>query len=181
MGNSEVGHLNLGAGRIVKQDFTRIQNEIGNGDFFRNPILKNSLEYANDNSKAVHIMGLLSDGGVHSHEEQMYAMLEMSKQYGCQEVYLHIFADGRDCAQKSAKNYILKLEDKITEFGIGEIASVIGRYFSLDRDNRWSRVRCAYELIAKGKGAVLAQSAVEASRQILTQHIIKLSGRVDNW
>ncbi|CAB9543884.1 2,3-bisphosphoglycerate-independent phosphoglycerate mutase (EC 5.4.2.12) [uncultured Gammaproteobacteria bacterium] len=162
MGNSEVGHLNLGAGRIVKQDFTRIQNEIGNGDFFRNPILKNSLEYANDNSKAVHIMGLLSDGGVHSHEEQMYAMLEMSKQYGCQEVYLHIFADGRDCAQKSAKNYILKLEDKITEFGIGEIASVIGRYFSLDRDNRWSRVRCAYELIAKGKGAFLAQSAVEA-------------------
>jgi hypothetical protein len=96
---------------------------IGNGDFFRNPILKNSLEYANDNSKAVHIMGLLSDGGVHSHEEQMYAMLEMSKQYGCQEVYLHIFADGRDCAQKSAKNYILKLEDKITEFGTALLLS----------------------------------------------------------
>ncbi|SMN13231.1 2,3-bisphosphoglycerate-independent phosphoglycerate mutase [Bathymodiolus heckerae thiotrophic gill symbiont] len=162
MGNSEVGHLNLGAGRVVKQDFTRIQNDIGNGDFFRNPIFKNSLEYANDNNKAIHIMGLLSDGGVHSHEEQLHAMLEMTKQYGCKEVYLHISADGRDCAQKSAKNYIQTLEDKIAELGVGEIASVIGRYFSLDRDNRWSRVRCAYELIAKGKGEFLAQSAIEA-------------------
>ncbi|MBA5248211.1 MAG: 2,3-bisphosphoglycerate-independent phosphoglycerate mutase [Gammaproteobacteria bacterium] len=162
MGNSEVGHLNLGAGRIVKQDFTRISNDIKNGDFFRNPILKNSLEYANDNNKAVHIMGLLSDGGVHSHEDQMYAMLAMAKKYDCQEVYLHISADGRDCAQKSAKQYIQKLEDKIIEIGVGEIASVIGRYFSLDRDNRWSRVRCAYELIARGKGEFLAQNAIEA-------------------
>ncbi|MDC9715020.1 MAG: 2,3-bisphosphoglycerate-independent phosphoglycerate mutase [Gammaproteobacteria bacterium] len=162
MGNSEVGHLNLGAGRVVKQDFTRIQNDIGNGDFFRNPIFKNSLEYANDNNKAVHIMGLLSDGGVHSHEEQLHAMLDTTKQHGCKEVYLHISVDGRDCAQKSAKNYIQKLEDKIAELGVGEIVSVIGRYFSLDRDNRWSRVRCAYELIAKGRGEFLAQSAIEA-------------------
>ena len=109
MGNSEVGHLNLGAGRVVKQDFTRIHNEIGNGDFFRNPILRNSLDYANDNNKAVHIMGLLSDGGVHSHEEQIHAMLEMTKEHGCKEVYLHIFSDGRDCAQKSAKKYIQTL------------------------------------------------------------------------
>lgn len=162
MGNSEVGHLNLGAGRVVKQDFTRISNDIENGDFFRNPILKNSLEYANDNNKAVHIMGLLSDGGVHSHEEQIHAMLAMAKQYECKEVYLHISVDGRDCAQKSAKHYIQKLEDKITELGVGEIASVIGRYFSLDRDNRWARVRCAYELIAKGKGKHLAKNAIEA-------------------
>ena len=162
MGNSEVGHLNLGAGRVVKQDFTRIHNEIEEGDFFRNPILKNSLEYANDNNKAVHIMGLLSDGGVHSHEEQIHAMLAMTKKYGCKEVYLHIFADGRDCAQKSAKIYIQKLEDKIKELGVGEIASVIGRYFSMDRDNRWSRVRCAYELIAKGKSKFLAKSAIDA-------------------
>ena len=162
MGNSEVGHLNLGAGRVVKQDFTRIHNEIEDGDFFRNPILKNSLEYANDNNKAVHIMGLLSDGGVHSHEEQIHAMLAMTKKYGCKEVYLHIFADGRDCAQKSAKIYIQKLEDKIKELGVGEIASVIGRYFSMDRDNRWSRVRCAYELIAKGKSKFLAKSAIDA-------------------
>ncbi|SMM99515.1 2,3-bisphosphoglycerate-independent phosphoglycerate mutase [uncultured Candidatus Thioglobus sp.] len=162
MGNSEVGHLNLGAGRVVKQDFTRIHNDIQEGDFFRNPILKNALEYANDNNKAVHIMGLLSDGGVHSHEEQIHAMLEMTKQYGCKEVYLHIFADGRDCAQKSAKGYIQTLENRIAEVGVGEIASVIGRYFSLDRDNRWDRVRCAYELIAKGKGKFLAKSAIEA-------------------
>ncbi len=162
MGNSEVGHLNLGAGRVVKQDFTRIHNDIQEGDFFRNPVLKISLEYANDNNKAVHIMGLLSDGGVHSHEEQIHAMLEMTKKHDCKEVYLHIFSDGRDCAQKSAKGYIQKLEEKIIEVGVGEIASVIGRYFSLDRDNRWDRVRSAYELIVKGKGKFLAQSAVEA-------------------
>lgn len=162
MGNSEVGHLNLGAGRIVKQDLTRIHNEIENGDFFRNSILKNSLEYANDNNKAVHIMGLLSDGGVHSHEEQIHAMLGMTKKHDCKEVYLHIFSDGRDCAQRSAQNYIQKLEDKISELEVGEIASLIGRYFSLDRDNRWTRIRCAYELIAKGRGKFLAKSAIEA-------------------
>ncbi|MBC8493546.1 MAG: 2,3-bisphosphoglycerate-independent phosphoglycerate mutase [Candidatus Thioglobus sp.] len=165
MGNSEVGHLNLGAGRVVKQDFTRIHNEIENGDFFRNPVLKNALEYANDNNKAVHIMGLLSDGGVHSHEEQIHGMLEMAHKHGCQDVYLHIFTDGRDCAQKSAKKYIQTLENKISELGTGEIASVIGRYFSLDRDNRWSRIRCAYELIAKGKGKYLSKTALDAVEQ----------------
>jgi 2,3-bisphosphoglycerate-independent phosphoglycerate mutase len=165
MGNSEVGHLNLGAGRIVKQDFTRIHNDIENGDFFRNPVLKTTLEYANDNNKAVHIMGLLSDGGVHSHEEQIHSMLEMAHNQGCQNVYLHIFTDGRDCAQKSAKKYIQKLEDKITALGTGEIASVIGRYFSLDRDNRWSRVRCAYELISRGKAKFLSKTAMEAVDQ----------------
>ncbi len=162
MGNSEVGHLNLGAGRVVKQDFMRIHHDIESGDFFRNPILRNSLEYANNNNKVVHIMGLLSDGGVHSHEDQIHAMLDMTKQYGCKKVYLHMFSDGRDCAQKSAKVYIKKLEDKIAELGVGEIVSIIGRYFSLDRDNRWSRVRCAYELITKGKGKFLAASAIEA-------------------
>ncbi len=162
MGNSEVGHLNLGAGRVVKQDFTRIHNELEDGDFFRNPILKNSLEYANDNNKAVHIMGLLSDGGVHSHEEQIHGMLEMTQKRGCKNVYLHMFTDGRDCAQKSAKKYIQKLEDKIKELGTGEIASIIGRYFSMDRDNRWSRVRCAYELVSKGKSKFLAKTAIDA-------------------
>lgn len=162
MGNSEVGHLNLGAGRVVKQDFTRIHNEIEQGDFFRNPVLKNALEYANDNGKAVHIMGLLSDGGVHSHQEHIHAILEMSKKYLCKEVYLHLFTDGRDCAQKSAKQYLRALEDKISQLGVGEIASIIGRYFSMDRDNRWARVRCAYELIAKGRGKHLAKSAIEA-------------------
>ncbi len=165
MGNSEVGHLNLGAGRVVKQDFTRIHNEIKNGDFFRNPTLRNSLEYANDNNKAVHIMGLLSDGGVHSHDEQIHGMLDMAQKYGCKNVYLHVFTDGRDCAQKSAKHYIQKLEDKISELGVGEIVSVIGRYFSMDRDNRWSRVRCAYELISKGKSNFLAKTALDAIEQ----------------
>lgn len=162
MGNSEVGHLNLGAGRVVKQDFTRIHNDIESGDFFRNPILKNALEYANDNGKAVHIMSLLSDGGVHSHEEQTHAMLAMTKALSCPKVYLHLFTDGRDCAQKSAKKYIQTLENKISELGVGEIVSVVGRYFSMDRDNRWARVRCAYELIAKGRGKHLAKSAIEA-------------------
>lgn len=165
MGNSEVGHLNLGAGRVVKQDFTRIQNEIQNGDFFRNPTLRNSLEYANENNKAVHIMGLLSDGGVHSHEDQLHGMLEMAKKYDCQGVYLHIFTDGRDCTQKSAKKYIQKLEDKIVNLGVGEIATIIGRYFSMDRDNRWSRIRCAYELISKGKSKFLARTAMDAIDQ----------------
>ncbi len=162
MGNSEVGHLNLGAGRVVTQDFTRIHNEIEDGDFFRNPILKDALCYANDNNKAVHIMGLLSDGGVHSHEEHIHSMLAMSKQYQCEKVYLHVFTDGRDCAQKSAKNYIQSLEEKISQLGVGEIVSVIGRYFALDRDNRWSRTRCAYELIASGRGKHLAQNAIQA-------------------
>ncbi|MEO1940753.1 MAG: 2,3-bisphosphoglycerate-independent phosphoglycerate mutase [Candidatus Thioglobus sp.] len=165
MGNSEVGHLNLGAGRVVKQAYTRIHNEIANGDFYRNPVLRNSLEYAEENNKAVHIMGLLSDGGVHSHEEQIHGMLKMVSKYDCQNVYLHMFTDGRDCAQKSAKQYIQRLEDKITEIGTGEIASIIGRYFSLDRDNRWSRVRCAYELISQGKSKFLAKTALEAIDQ----------------
>lgn len=162
MGNSEVGHLNLGAGRIVKQDFTRIHNDIANGDFFKNPILKNSLEYANDNKKSVHIMGLLSDGGVHSHQEQIESMLEMTKKYGCEKVYLHIWTDGRDCPPKSAKKYITSLEDKIKRLGVGEIVSLIGRYFSMDRDNRWSRIRNSYELIAHGKSKYIAKTALKA-------------------
>lgn len=165
MGNSEVGHLNLGAGRIVKQDFTRIHNEIKSGGFFHNPVLKNTLEYALDNNKAVHIMGLLSDGGVHSHIDHIIAMLQMVKQIGCKQVYLHIFTDGRDCAPKSAKKYIQELEDEIEKLGISEIVkivSIVGRYFAMDRDNRWSRVRKAYELISKGVGMQLAKSAIDA-------------------
>ncbi len=108
MGNSEVGHLNLGAGRVVKQDFTRIHSDLKDGGFFRNPILKSSLEYANDNNKAVHIMGLLSDGGVHSHEEQIHGMLEMTHKQKCKDVCLHIFTDGRDCAHKKAQKSTFK-------------------------------------------------------------------------
>ncbi len=162
MGNSEVGHLNLGAGRIVEQDFTRIHKEIETGDFYRNPVFLSALNYAFENNKAVHIMGLLSDGGVHSHERHIHSILDMASKHGCKEIYLHVFTDGRDCAQKSAKNYIVSLENKIASLGVGEIVSVIGRYFSMDRDNRWSRIRSAYELIAKGKGDFFARSAAEA-------------------
>lgn len=162
MGNSEVGHLNLGAGRIVRQDFTRIGDEIANGDFHRNLVFRNAMTYANDNKKAIHIMSLLSDGGVHSHQSHLHAMLDMLKQQQCERVYLHIFTDGRDCSPKSAKKYITKLEEKIQEVGIGRIVSVIGRYYAMDRDNRWDRVRCAYELIHHGRAKFSANSAIEA-------------------
>jgi len=162
MGNSEVGHLNLGAGRVVQQDFTRIHNEIESGDFFRNPVLRSALDYANENNKAVHIIGLLSDGGVHSHEDHIQSMLGMASDHGCSDVFLHVFTDGRDCAQKSAIKYVKSLEDKIDSLGVGEIVSVIGRYFSMDRDNRWSRIRCAYELIAKAKSEFIADTASHA-------------------
>ena len=162
MGNSEVGHLNLGAGRVVKQEFTRIADEINNGDFYRNPILKNALTYAKDNKKAIHIIGLLSDGGVHSHQDHMCAILDMLKQQQCDKVYFHLFTDGRDCAPKSAKKYISKLENKITKVGLGRIVSIIGRYHAMDRDNRWNRIRHAYDLLHNGRGKFQANSALEA-------------------
>ena len=159
---SEVGHLNLGAGRVVKQEFTRIADEINNGDFYRNPILKNALTYAKDNKKAIHIIGLLSDGGVHSHQDHMCAILDMLKQQQCDKVYFHLFTDGRDCAPKSAKKYISKLENKITKVGLGRIVSIIGRYHAMDRDNRWNRIRHAYDLLHNGRGKFQANSALEA-------------------
>lgn len=162
MGNSEVGHLNLGAGRVVKQEYTRISDEINNGDFFNNPILKNALNYAKDNQKAVHILGLLSDGGVHSHIDHILAILDMFKKYRHEKLYFHIFTDGRDCSPKSAKKYIAQLEAKINQIGLGRIASVIGRYYAMDRDNRWERTRPAYELIQGGKGRYHARTASEA-------------------
>ncbi len=162
MGNSEVGHLNLGAGRIVKQEFTRISEDIASGDFHRNPVLKNALNYAKDNKKAVHIMGLLSDGGVHSHEIHIMAFLETLAKEKLEKIYLHIFTDGRDCPPKSAKIYIKRLEDKISQLKTGKIISIIGRYHAMDRDNRWNRTRHAYELIRYGRAMFKADSAVDA-------------------
>ncbi len=159
MGNSEVGHLNLGAGRVVKQEFTRISDDISSGDFFNNPIFKNALNYANDNNKSVHILGLISDGGVHAHIDHILAMLTMVKKYNCHQVYIHIFTDGRDCAPKSAKKYISLLEDKISQLGIGRIASIIGRYYAMDRDNRWNRTRHAYDLLHNCRGRFCADNA----------------------
>ena len=162
MGNSEVGHLTIGAGRIVEQDFTRIGNDIKSGAFFSNKNLCKALDSAKANNKAVHILGLLSDGGVHSHQDHIYAALELAKQKGCKEVYFHVFTDGRDTPPNSASKFIELLELKISELNVGKIVSVVGRFYAMDRDNRWERVLKAYELISSGKGDREANSAKDA-------------------
>ena len=162
MGNSEVGHLTIGAGRIVEQDFTRIGNDIKSGAFFSNKNLCKTLESAKANNKAVHILGLLSDGGVHSHQDHIFAALKLAKQKGCEEVYFHVFTDGRDTPPNSALQFIELLELKISELKVGKIVSVVGRFYAMDRDNRWERVSKAYELISSGKGDRKVGSAKDA-------------------
>lgn len=164
MGNSEVGHLNMGAGRIVYQDLTRITKEIQDGVFFENAELKRAMENAKANNSSLHMWGLLSDGGVHSHNTHVYALLEMAKQYGLTKVYVHCFLDGRDTPPASGKDYVQELQDKMTEIGVGEIATVMGRYYVMDRDNRWDRVEKAYRALTLGEG-VTASSGVEAVAQ----------------
>lgn len=161
MGNSEVGHLNIGAGRIVYQDLTRITRDIQNGDFFKNEALVYALEKAKTEGKALHIMGLLSDGGVHSHITHLYALLEMAKRFNLPHVYIHVFLDGRDTPPANALVYIKELEEKISELNTGKIATVSGRYYAMDRDKRWERTEQAYNAIVLGEG-VKADSAVKA-------------------
>jgi 2,3-bisphosphoglycerate-independent phosphoglycerate mutase len=161
MGNSEVGHLNLGAGRIVYQEFTRISKAIDDGDFFENPILTEAVDLAVKADKAVHIFGLLSDGGVHSHESHIHAMVKLAAQRGADKIYVHAFLDGRDTAPKSAQSAIDALENVFSELGKGRLATLIGRYYAMDRDKRWERVVKAYQLIAEGEGEVTADSASE--------------------
>ena len=161
MGNSEVGHLNMGAGRIVYQELTRISKEIEDGDFFKNEALLTGMKNVKDNNSALHLYGLLSDGGVHSHNTHLYGLLEMAKREGIEKVYVHCFLDGRDTAPTSGKGYMEELENKMKEIGVGEIATVSGRYYVMDRDNRWERVEQAYRAIAQGEGK-RAQNAVEA-------------------
>lgn len=161
MGNSEVGHLNIGAGRIVYQDLTRITRDIQNGDFFKNEALVYALEKAKTEGKALHIMGLLSDGGVHSHITHLYALLEMAKRFNLPHVYIHVFLDGRDTPPANALVYIKELEEKISELNTGKIATVSGRYYAMDRDKRWERTEQAYNAIVLGEGAK-ADSAVKA-------------------
>lgn len=161
MGNSEVGHLNMGAGRIVYQELTRITKEIEEGIFFENEALKAAFENAKKNDSSVHIWGLVSDGGVHSHNTHMYALLDMAKKEGVSKVYVHCFMDGRDTSPTSGKEFIKELEDKISSVGVGRIATVIGRYYAMDRDNRWERTKEAYDALTLGTG-VKATSAVEA-------------------
>ena len=152
MGNSEVGHLNMGAGRIVYQELTRITKEIQDGDFFENEALVAAVENCKKNNSALHTFGLLSDGGVHSHNTHLYGLLELAKKAGLTKVYVHAFLDGRDTAPTSGKGFMEELVAKMKEIGVGEVASVSGRYYAMDRDNNWDRVEKAYVAITKGEG-----------------------------
>ncbi len=153
MGNSEVGHTNIGAGRIVYQELTRITKAIQDGDFFENAALKSAMESAKNSNKALHLVGLLSSGGVHSHNTHLYGLLEMAKRMGLTEVYVHAIMDGRDVPPSSGKDFIVELEQKMQEIGVGKIATVSGRYYAMDRDNRWERVEKAYAAMVYGEGA----------------------------
>ena len=159
MGNSEVGHLNIGAGRVVYQDLSRVDVDIENGSFNSNPALSKAVALAKQNGGALHIMGLLSPGGVHSHENHILAMLELAARNGLEKVYLHAFLDGRDTPPRSAAHSLQLLQDRCTALGVGRIASIIGRYYAMDRDNRWERVQPAYELLTQGRAEFTAADA----------------------
>jgi 2,3-bisphosphoglycerate-independent phosphoglycerate mutase len=152
MGNSEVGHTNIGAGRIVYQELTRITKSIEDGDFFQNPVLLSAMEDAKKNGTALHLAGLVSSGGVHSHNTHLYALLEMAKRCGLEKVYVHAVLDGRDVPPTSGKGFVLELLEKLKETGVGKIATVMGRYYCMDRDNRWERVSKAYNAMVLGEG-----------------------------
>lgn len=164
MGNSEVGHLNMGAGRIVYQDLTRITKEIEDGTFFQNEALLQAVNNCKEKNSDLHLFGLLSDGGVHSHITHMYGLLELAKRNGIQNVYLHAFLDGRDTPPASGKGYVEQALNKMKELGVGKVATVMGRYYVMDRDNRWDRVEKAYQAIVEGVG-VTAPDAVTAVAQ----------------
>ena len=165
MGNSEVGHLNLGAGRVVYQEFTRVSRAIKTGSFFTNQTLTDAVDLAKGSDKAVHILGLLSNGGVHSHEEHIQAMVKLAVERGASKVYLHAFFDGRDTAPKSAASSIQAMENVFTELGNGQFASVIGRYYAMDRDHRWPRIQAAYDVMTQGKAEFSAPNAMTALEQ----------------
>lgn len=165
MGNSEVGHLNIGAGRIVQQELTRVDVSIQDGSFYSNPALSQGVALAKQNGSALHIIGLLSPGGVHSHEDHLHAMLEMAARNGLRKVYIHALLDGRDTPPKSAAHSLQRMQDKCAAVGTGRIATIIGRFFALDRDNRWDRVQLAYDLITQGKAPFTAGTAVEGLQQ----------------
>ena len=165
MGNSEVGHLNMGAGRIVYQELTRITKSIQDGDFFENPAMLEAMENCKKNNATLHLYGLLSDGGVHSHNTHLYALLEMAKRNGLTDVCVHCFLDGRDTPPSSGKDFVAELEEKMEEIGIGKVASIEGRYYAMDRDTNWDRVEKAYAALVYGEGntADSAEEAMEAS------------------
>jgi len=160
MGNSEVGHLNLGAGRVVYQEFTRINRSIKTGSFFTNATLTDAVDLAIETDKAVHIIGLLSPGGVHSHQDHIYAMAKLAIERGAKAVYLHAFLDGRDTPPRSAVPSVQAMENRFREFGGGRFASIIGRYYAMDRDHRWPRIQAAYDLITQAKAEFEAEDAI---------------------
>jgi 2,3-bisphosphoglycerate-independent phosphoglycerate mutase len=191
MGNSEVGHLNFGAGRIVYQEITRIDKAIKDGSFFENKVLLEAMNKAKENNSALHLMGLVSDGGVHSSLNHLYALLRLAKDKGVKELYLHAFMDGRDTSPTAGKEYIKQLLEKFREYGIGSLSTIVGRYYAMDRDKRWERVEKAYRAMVYGEGKLTSDPvrAVEESYQEeVTDEFIKpivvsesgnpLSGRI---
>ncbi len=165
MGNSEVGHLNMGAGRIVYQELTRITKSIQDGDFFENKAFMAAVENCKKNDSALHMFGLVSDGGVHSHNTHIYGLLELAKRNGLEKVYVHCFLDGRDTPPASGKDYVAALEEKMAEIGVGKVATVAGRYYAMDRDKNWDREEIAYKALTKGEGvqADSATAGIQAS------------------
>jgi len=165
MGNSEVGHMNLGAGRVVPQDLTYINGLIANEKFFANEVLNSAIQHASDQNSSLHLIGLLSDGGVHSHQEHLYALLKLAKRKNLERVFVHALLDGRDTPPRSGAEYLNQLENQIKDIGCGTIATIAGRYYSMDRDKRWERTKLGYDAIVSGKGqqAKSAAEAIEAS------------------
>jgi 2,3-bisphosphoglycerate-independent phosphoglycerate mutase len=166
MGNSEVGHLNLGAGRTVHQEYTRINQAIKNGDFFNNPAFHETVEITKQKGKKLHIFGLLSPGGVHSHEDHIHALLKLAANQGMRDrVYIHVFLDGRDTSPQSAQASLEKLQQLIGQYQCGQIGSIVGRYYAMDRDNRWSRIQQVYDMLTQGKANYYAATALEGLQQ----------------
>ncbi|HEX8952130.1 MAG TPA: 2,3-bisphosphoglycerate-independent phosphoglycerate mutase [Polyangia bacterium] len=165
MGNSEVGHMNMGSGRIVYQELTRINKSISDGDFFENRALVDAIDKAKANGKALHLLGLTSPGGVHSSLEHAYAIVELAKRRGLSKVYWHAFLDGRDTPPKSAASYLRQVERELSKIGVGRIATVVGRYYAMDRDNRWDRVQLGYDLLTRAAGEVAQESAAAVEKR----------------
>ena len=170
MGNSEVGHTNMGAGRVVYQELTRITKSIQDGDFFENDALKTAVQSAIDNNGALHLMGLMSDGGVHSHNTHLWALIELAKKMGLEKVYIHCIMDGRDVPPTSGKDYVAEAIEKTKEIGVGKVATVVGRYYAMDRDNNWDRVKKAYDALVFGEGIQTTDpvAAIEKSYETAT-------------
>ncbi len=169
MGNSEVGHLNIGAGRVIYQELTRVDVAIKDGSFYTNPVFTQAVAQAKQRGTALHIMGLLSPGGVHSHEDHIHAMLELAARAGLSKVLIHAFLDGRDTPPRSAQHSLQRLQDKCAALGVGRIASIVGRYYAMDRDNRWERVQQAYDLLTQGKAVFSAPDAQQGLQSAYTR------------